>query len=496
MPLNLITDRWIPACQGGDQVTLRPDEIARAGVSSLAWPRSDLDLACLELLVGLLFLADPPSNDEDWRERYNTPSPERLRERLAPFASHFEMTGDGPRFLQDLECIEEEDGERANPPDMLFIDSAGANGIQNNTDLMVKRNRYPALPLPLAAMALYTLQAFAPSGGMGHRVSMRGGGPMVTLMQPLDRGEHALWRLVWANVPEGEPLLPTECPAALPWLRPTRTSENDQSVTPESSHRAEAFFGMPRRLRLLFDEDEGTVTGVVQKTYGTCYQLWQHPLSPHYRMKPGAELLPVHPKPGMVSYHNWLGMAFGKNDETRIPAESVCRFHAMANPPDAEICAGGWSTKNMKPRDFALHVYPTFRLDEEAEFRVIGLVEAANKAAGKLMSVLETAVKMRGQAADAVREAFFGGTETEFVVATRSIAGGAQERTIEENWLNTLRRVALELFDQRTVPAMLDGSLSGIKNAVQAHQNLLAFFAKPTIRDILGLTDREKKNAA
>ena len=246
----------------------------------------------------------------------------------------------------------------------------------------------------------------------------------------------------------------------------------------------------------MFDEGEDTVTGIVQKPYGTRYQLWQHPLSPYYRVKPGAELLPVHPKPGRVSYRNWLGMAFGQDDETRMPAESVRRFKAMANPPDTEILAGGWSMDNMKPRDFAMHVYPTFRLDEEAELRVSGLVKAANETAGMLMSSLRTAMAMQGQAADAVREAFFGNTETEFVAATRSIAGGAQERTIEESWLDALHRVALALFDQHVAPAMPDRSLSGIENAVKARRMLLAFFAKPTLRDILGLTDREKKNAA
>ena len=50
---------------------------------------------------------------------------------------------------------------------MLFVDSAGANTVRNNRDLMVKRNRYTSLPLPLAAMSLYTLQAFAPGGGAG-----------------------------------------------------------------------------------------------------------------------------------------------------------------------------------------------------------------------------------------------------------------------------------------------------------------------------------------
>ena len=63
MPLNLITDSWIPALRGDEQVTLRPDQIAEEGVVRPDWPRADLNLACLEFLVGLLFLADPPRDD-------------------------------------------------------------------------------------------------------------------------------------------------------------------------------------------------------------------------------------------------------------------------------------------------------------------------------------------------------------------------------------------------------------------------------------------------
>ena len=104
---------------------------------------------------------------------------------------------------------------------MLFIDSAGDSTAKKNADLMVRRGRYQALPLPLAAMALYTLQAFAPAGGAGNRTSMRGGGPMVTLVKPAEEG---LWPLVWANVPRGEPLEPDDL-EALPWMRATETSK-------------------------------------------------------------------------------------------------------------------------------------------------------------------------------------------------------------------------------------------------------------------------------
>lgn len=518
MPLNLITDSWIPAIRDREQVTLRPDQIAEEGVVRPDWPRPDLNLACLELLVGLLFLADPPRDDGDWHERYQKPDPGRLHAALEPFAPYFELTGDGPRFLQDLERFEEQANEGAvKSPDLLFIDSAGENTAKDNKDLMVKRGRYAALPLPLAAMALYTLQAFAPSGGPGYLTSMRGGGPLVTLVQPIDGDTHPLWRLVWSNVPEPERSpLSAQCAAeALPWLRPTRRWKNGEIVTPDMSHLAEAFFGMPRRLRLRFEEN--AVTGIVQEPHGTKYEKWRHPLSPYYRKKAGSEFLPCKAKPGKVSYRNWLGLAFGQRSGTRAVAKSVHRYHTLAIAPAAELLVGGWAVKRgqAKPMDFDLHIYPTFRLDEEAESRIGKLVESASDAAlalGRAMTrVLSQSVakkidgnkpltkqesgarkKIEGDA----EEVFFANTEAAFVAVTERIAKGNDNR-IEENWLNTLRRNALALFDQHAVPALADRNLSQIEAIVVARRNLLAAFSKQKgIRDKLELPAKDKGTAS
>ena len=497
MPLNLITDSWIPAVWDNRSIRIRPDQIADAGVTRPDWPRADLNLACLELLIGLLFLADPPRDDGDWHERYDTPDPERLRATLEPFAPYFALAGDGPRFLQDLECFEARTKKtEVNPPDMLFIDSAGQSTREKNADLMVKRSRYPTLPLPLAAMALYTLQAFAPAGGSGNRTSMRGGGPMVTLVQPLDSDPHVLWRLVWSNVPEGAPLSADGASDALPWLRATRTSHNNEIVTPDMSHPAEAFFGMPRRLRLLFHDE--TLTGVVQRKHGTNYAHWPHPLSPRYCTNPGEELLPVHPKPGKESYRNWLGLTFGQGNGAQVSAESVRRFHNLTNAPAAEVLAGGWAMSNMKPMDFDLHVYPTFRLGESAELRAGTLVEAANSASQELMKGLKKATGVKVQAFEPVREAFFASTESDFVDAMKAVAvGGGGE--VEQNWLSTLRRTVLSLFDQQTVPALTDrrtvGKNASIEATVNARRNLLAAFSKPTgVRKALALRDDGQEN--
>ena len=267
--------------------TIRPDQIAEPDVLRPDWPRPDLNLACYELLVGLVYLAHPPKGSDD---RAYPPDAAILREAMTPLAPAFNLLGAGPRFLQDREPLE----GKGNPPDMLFIDSAGDSTAKKNADLMVRRGRYGALSLPLAAMALYTLQAFAPEGGRGNLTSMRGGGPMVTLVKPAAEG---LWPLIWANVPRGEPLGPKDL-NALPWMRATETPK--PVTVPESESPSmpdpEVFFGQPRRLRLVAQDD--AVTLVIQKPRGTNYSGWRHPLTPYYRT--ATEFLPRHPKPGAL----------------------------------------------------------------------------------------------------------------------------------------------------------------------------------------------------
>ena len=48
---------------------IAPWQMADDQLLRLDWPRPDLNLGCLEFLIGLVFLADPPENVEDWEER-------------------------------------------------------------------------------------------------------------------------------------------------------------------------------------------------------------------------------------------------------------------------------------------------------------------------------------------------------------------------------------------------------------------------------------------
>ena len=482
MPLNLITDAWIPVrTVDGARRIIRPDQIAETGVDRPDWPRADFNLACYELLIGLAFLADPPKHAGDWSKR-RAPDPGRLRERMAPLAGAFNLGGNGPRFLQDFEELD----ARPSGVDMLFIDSSGGNTAKNNADLMVKRDRYGGLPAPLAAMALYTLQSQAPSGGAGNRTSMRGGGPLITLVEPGDTVPAPLWDMVWANVPDGLPLASDRLPGALPWLKETATSEKGtvpkQPPADDDLMLAEAFFGMPRRLRLDFASDEAAlVTGVRQRPCGINYGLWRHPLSPYYRQKAGAEPLPMHPKPGIGSYRNWAGIALEEADGLRHVAGTLAAWRGRhPRGSRASLHVGGWAMDNMKPRDFLWSRQPLHPLDAQAEQNAIALIRAANAfslALAGAMQTLTRAASMDATAIEPVREAFYAQTQGDFETMLGRLARSAPLDGIAPGWIAILRCIALRLFDGKAKPGLADRRIEDAGAIVNARGQLLAAFS-------------------
>lgn len=474
MSLNLISDPWIPVLgKDGTRRIIAPWEMADSSLERLDWPRADLNIAGLELLIGLVLMADPPEDIEDWFERQQ-PDPKRLQERLASFAPAFNLMGDVPRFMQDLEPLERASKRPAiNTPDMLFIDSAGGQTVRNNADLMVWRDRYPALSPAMAAMALYTLQAHAPSGGAGNRTSMRGGGPMVTLVQPPD----GLWPMIWANVPYGRPASAD----VLPWMRKTRTSEKAQQVFPEHSHPVEAFFGMPRRLRLI--EEDGLITGVMQRPYGTNYAGWDHPLTPYYRQKLTDEWLPRRPRAGRFGYRNWLGIVIAgqaaADSETsglQRRAQALRDWHERGKGHRAQVLVAGWAMDNMKPRDFTLSVQPYLRLSRERLAVLQGMITSAENYGVVLRAALKP-VLAEGESREAMREAFFVETDTAFEAGIAALERGEEIEAIARDWVRSMRKVAMDLFKARALPGLADRQTENQEEIVKAHRNLSVSFA-------------------
>jgi len=485
--MNLIEDEWIPVVlHSGIAVTIAPASIARTDdpPMRLSFARPDWNLAGLELLIGLLYLSAPPEDEDDWHERAGEHDPATLAERLAPLTHWFSLdAGEGPRFLQDLEPL----GSSLLPCDRLLVDAPGEKAVKDNTDVLVKRSSGLMLSRATAAIALYTLQQFAPAGGAGNRTSMRGGGPMVTLVEPTPRGgpmvtlmgptpRASLMEIVWANVPAGRPLDTSDAKAvaaALPWTAPTITSGvagatvHDETV--DGGPCAQVYFGMPRRIRLEFGDevtpcsltgfsDERPVVGFRQQKHGVDYGQWTHPNTPYYRIKEGSEALPVHPKPGRFGFRQYRGVVL-RDSRSNLRTRAACVDTYEAERQDerepARLIVGGWAMDNMKALDFVLTTEPAplSRLSEVAERRVVRAIEGAEIVAGILSIALKNALEVEEKATGAVsmaRRRFYELSDGAFHRLMHALTSDPEDASATEEWRKRLLSTALHLFDEAT----------------------------------------------
>lgn len=192
--MNLINDAWIPALRAdGSRGKIAPWQIAETEnpISELDAPRADFQGALYQFLIGLLQTAFAPEDHDDWLEFWHTaPTPDVLREAFAHHKEAFELINpDGAAFMQDLSL---NDGE-TKPVTALLIDAPGAKTRKDNLDHFIKGKDHETMCPACAATALFTLQINAPSGGQGHRVGLRGGGPLTTLVMPAEAD--TLWQL-------------------------------------------------------------------------------------------------------------------------------------------------------------------------------------------------------------------------------------------------------------------------------------------------------------
>ena len=513
-PFSLLSAKWIPVKRAdGSRDPIAPHEITSDHdlnpIVSFAWPRPDFDLAAHEFLIGLLAVAFPPKGQRDWLHYFHIPPTlEELREVFQPYAAAFSLDGEGPRFLQDFSPLEAE----PSPVEALFIEAPGAHTVNLNRDLLVKSGRICVLSRASAAMALYTLQQFAPSGGRGYRTSLRGGGPLVTLVMPGARENGralALWQKLWLHVPQSRPLDQARLALAFPWLAPTKTSAKEESVSVSDADPLQAFFGMPRRIRLIFEMnqarrpcdltgevDDIVVTGFIAEPLGVKYGVFLHPLTPYRKIK--TDTRPVHAPEGRVGYQQWLGLVYASADGSRRPASAVVEAQTRLRNLDsfygrnARLLAGGYKTDNMKALAFAETEMPLHAVaDPDLANRLLTLADHLVKAAFTAVSALGFAVKsaLLGTDAkldsnstllDAPRERLWTDTEREFHdVITEAVAQFERsERDIEialaEEWRGTLEQRALRIFDE-TAP-LDDFGATDPRQLVEARRSLVLAF--------------------
>jgi CRISPR system Cascade subunit CasA len=419
----------------------------------------------------------------------------------------------------------------------LLIDTPGENAERHNADLFIKRGRVTTLCPACAAMALFTLQTNAPSGGAGHRTSLRGGGPLTTIA--LGR---TLWETVWLNVLPATMSRATSSESqeqVFPWLAPTRTSERGtgRGTTPADADPRQVFWGMPRRVRLDLDSSETgqcdlcglAETSLVRRYWTRNYGVndegaWRHPLTPHTRGEDQTPQ-PRHGQPGGIGYRHWLGLVHGESD-TRSPQESaeVVAFYLQNRwqPKDAyRLWAFGYDMDNMKARAWVegvmplIHVPPARR--NEFEDTVRQLVSAAREVANNLRQCIRNGLFAQPKGPDrkgavlwklppgfktdkalfnGLSEQFWQATELPFYESLNTLAKGLASQddgdALRERWLKRLHDAAQSLFDLWVNSGDLgDGDPRRI---ALAWRDLGRWNRGPRLRGLLDLPDRRAKD--
>lgn len=526
--MTLVDEPWIPVRRkNGAQDWIAPWRIGEPDIIALDARRPDFNGALVQFLIGLVQTTTPMDSNAEWQQWYNEPpSAETLKGWFAPVASAFQFDGDGARFMQDfsLRTAGAKDAE-FNDIGSLLIEAPGDNTLKENKDHFIKRGLASGLCPHCAATALFTLQTNAPSGGNGHFTSLRGGGPLTTLM--IATPVRSLWHTIWLNVRERAAFLgscgnadKTEPHFVFPWLADMRAIQAEGGKTaPVQVHPAHVFWGMPRRVRLDQDqtasgrcdacgrESATLLTRYITKAKGFDYKgPWRHPLSPYYESKP-EEWLPMHPQPGGLGYKLWLGWVLGMQGDKKKtqPASQVSyALDSRRLKGQFRLWVFGYDMDNMKARCWYESAFPLYGLAERnAEGRkriqseVAKWIDAADHAAFLLRSAVRSAWFSEGAEAKGdwgfIDAAFWSRTEPPFYKLLCDLVEQARDEDDDsslnprrEHWHKALVNAALLLFDAELVGAA-PIERQNPHRVADAHNRLRASLYGDKLKEILGL---------
>lgn len=496
--MNLLEAPWIPVRDAeGRQRWIAPHQLTEnidtCPIVAVDSGRPDFNGSLVQLLIGLVQTAwERSGQDWDRDEAIDAPpTPAQLQALFAPLAQAFAFDGDGPRFMQDR-TLSADDKPAENDIAALLIDTPGEQALKFNTDHFIKRGRVEAICPDCAAAALFTLLTNAPSGGAGHRTSLRGGGPLTTLVlyDPQSTGDkpRALWRNVACNVLEPDTLRAqgdsrkTELKYTFPWLSTQVELQPREEIQPLDAHPAQMYWAMPRRIRLDFQATvaghcglcgrahEQLLTRYLTKNYGLNYKgPWRHPLSPYYKGKQAEALLPMHPQADGLGYRHWLGWVLGAGGEGKKiePATVLQVFRATRTTSDFRLWAFGYDMDNMKARCWYDATFPLFELelrDPSANGRLHSLLEGALAGAEHAAKSLRWAIRdvwfgdgeTRGDLSF-IDAQFWNASENAFFTCLRQMEALVRQDSAtaidasvapRRAWVEALRRITRNLFDQ------------------------------------------------
>ena len=543
--MNLITTGWLQGVSSkGDCAAISPMDITGNWID-IAEPRPDFRGAIYQFLIGLLQLSMAPEDEDEWRDLYqDPPSRDDLAEALSTYQYAFELEVDGPAFMQDLLLLNT-GGLKLNKNSVrsLLIDAGSRSNLHFN-----KHQEDFALCESCFAKALFTLQINSPAGGSGTRTSLRGGGPLTTLVVPVDGNPEmpsTLWQKLWLNVLPKEALNDSysdikKIGDVLPWMVATRTSDGSDGVetTPESVHPLQAYWSMPRRIRIDTSSIDGhgncsicaakgvrTIRHYLTRHGGTNYTgNWLHPLTP-YSLDPEGQKPPISSKGRQAGkgHRDWLGLVLGNADHQPDAARVVRYFTENRSRKErrkgCRLWCFGYEMSNMDALCWHDSTLPIHEVDISRRATFIGRVKNVLDSADAMSNELHDQVKSawfkksRGPE-PAVFDSFWEETEPLFYKALNglsdlygsvSVQGGAKDEAAEAGkladvykaWLNGTRRVTLQLFDYWVLSAPIEEQ--DMRRVIEARANLgrslnLAKKLKP-LWDIVDPTRGKKTKA-
>lgn len=488
--MNLLTDPWLPfKRRDGSQEYLPVTAMVDRDIIDLALPRADFQGAAYQFLIGLLQTSMAPEDKEEWVGWYqNPPSFQGCKKALERWTLAFELDNEGPAFMQDLDFLNR---EKLTDIAALLVDSPGASTIKNNTDHFVKAGRVEQLCLDCAALALFTLQINAPSGGKGHRTGLRGGGPLTTLVMPADTNS-TLWHRLWLNIQDTNQWTydspnPSDN-AIFPWLGKTKVSDQGQGTYPEEVHPLHAYWAMPRRMRLNIKaaacqcdlcgrQSEYSVSSLRTRNYGFNYDgPWTHPLTPYRSDPKKPEQLPYSRKAQTdgLSYRHWEALTMkDENEKGFLPASVVLDYVAKCDKADdldvelpsvAGLWVFGYDMDNMKARCWYGAHMPLLALEDDlremAQLWLRQMIDLTENSARLLQAQVKEAWFSRPKDAKGdvsyISASLWEATEQSFYQYLMAIgellAGEVPPQRfpsdIAAGWYGAVTRQAAELFDE------------------------------------------------
>lgn len=248
--MNLLFDPWVPVRADGGTGAFRlltyRQLLCEPGNWQVSLPRDDLELACLQLLVCMTQVMFLPEDIQILRKRLAEPlPPEAFDAGIAPCRDWFDLDHPTQPFMQSRGVMGKMTTVQKLLPGLPEKTSTAPSAHCFFNEVMEIRN----MGGPIAAIALFNQASNSPSFGGGFQGSLRGGGPITTLVAGPNLRE-MVWRnvLTRPRVHERQIGMPGPGEEQPNWVKPIREGE---TIHWNEIGLARGLFWQPARVELI-----------------------------------------------------------------------------------------------------------------------------------------------------------------------------------------------------------------------------------------------------